>query len=83
MGTGRLRRQPNAEAVGRRREPGRLQELTQFRELLRSMPEGAEVVEPCHGYLARLWASAEKRDPPRAEVIRDIYMLAAKCGSRR
>jgi hypothetical protein len=64
-------------------DPARLHELTQLRELLCSLPEGPEIVEPYQEYLASLWASAEKRDPPRADVIRDIYLLAAKRGDRR
>jgi hypothetical protein len=64
-------------------EPARLHELTQLRDLLCSLPERAEMVEPYRDYLAALVESAEKRDPARAELLQEIYLMAAKRGCRR
>lgn len=65
------------------REPGRLHDLTRLRDLLRSLPEAVEILERYQVYLAHVWELAEKRDPPRGEIIRDIYLLATKRGCRR
>jgi hypothetical protein len=55
-----------------------LRDLTRLRELLRKLPQGAEILDAHRDYLEAMCDYTRERDPPRHELLQDLLALTLK-----
>jgi hypothetical protein len=68
---------------GDRMDDAQLQTLKDLQTLLADIPEGKALAEPYADYLAKLIDYTAERDPPRAEILRDLLTAVLKRGHAR
>jgi hypothetical protein len=65
-----------------RMSAAQLRDLTRLRDLLQSLPDGPELLQPYRKYLEELAEYTRERDPPRHALLEDLLARALEGAER-